>query len=71
MEEEPLTLNFIIQYIRENAVGLLMFLSVFLIIYCVDHINRFNTLLYSMPSTIPGIPLNNQIINKKSKKFKK
>lgn len=45
-----------LEYIKENAVGLLLFVLVFVIIYCVDHINRINSLIFSSPSAIPGVP---------------
>lgn len=50
MEDEPITFYSVINYVRENIIGLLMFIAVFIIIYCVDHINKFNTMLYSMPA---------------------
>lgn len=75
MEDEPLTFYSVIQYIRENIIGLLLLIFVIFIIYFVDYINHLNTLLYSMPSPIPGFtnstPLKNVITNNKHKKFKK
>lgn len=65
--------NNVINYIKENFIGLLMLICVFLIIYIVDHINYVNSKLFSTPSPIPipGIISNNvQNIIKKVKKTK-
>ena len=72
VNDEPFS---VIQYIKENFVGLLLLLLVFLIIYFVDHISRINALIFAMPSPIPGVsaPTNHVIttITKKTKKVKK
>ncbi len=70
--DEPFSL---LQYIKENFVGLLLLLLVFLIIYFVDHISRINALIFAMPSPMQGIQVaSNNIamaITKKIKKVKK
>ena len=53
--EQRLTLNSIIEYIRENFIGLLLLISVVLIIYVVDHINYLNSIVFTTPSPIMGI----------------
>ncbi len=70
MEDEQFTIFSAIEHIKQNIVGVMLFALVFFIIYCVDHINRFNALLYSTPSIVPGIT--NAVQNiKKHKKIKK
>ncbi len=70
MEDEQFTIFSAIEHIRQNIVGVMLFALVFFIIYCVDHINRFNALLYSTPNPIQGVT--NAVQNiKKHKKFKK
>jgi hypothetical protein len=59
----------IFQYIKDNFMGLCLFIFAFLIIYFVDYINRLNSLIYSIPAPIPG--LNNNIILSTKKKLKK
>lgn len=62
-------------YIKDNFIGICLFIFAFFIIYFVDYINRLNALIYSTPSPIPGFNnnINNNINNilstkKKSKK---
>lgn len=66
---------FVIQYIKENFIGLLLLLLVVFIIYFVDHISRINSLMFAMPSPIPGVSSTTSNITmtkpKKIKKFKK
>ena len=65
-------INYLIEYIRENFIGLLLLIIVFLIIYVVDYITHINTLSIAMANAVPGMP---QIANfpkmRKGKKFKK
>lgn len=73
MNEENLDFNTIVEYIKENFIGLCLFLLAFYIIYFVDYINYLNASLYSSTPMvgIPGsLPINNltKIIKKKSKK---
>ena len=49
----------IIEYIKENYIGLSLFIFAFFIIYFVDYINGLNALMYSTPSPIPGLSNNN------------
>lgn len=70
---ETITFNDVVNYVTDNFIGLLMLLSVFFIIYFVDYICRINSILFVMPSPIPGMPQNitppiNVKKNKKSKK---
>ena len=60
----------ILEYVRENFVGLILLLFAFFIIYFVDYINRLNTIIYSLAPTIPNLqPITTQKMSKK--KFKK
>lgn len=62
----------IFHYIKENFLGLLLFSSVFFIIYFVDYINRLNMLINPVPSPIPGLTTVISSTQKISKrKFKK
>lgn len=60
---EHFALYYIIQYISENFIGLLLLILAFFIIYIVDHINRLNSILFAPQLPIP--------IKVKSKKIKK
>jgi hypothetical protein len=42
-----------INYVIENYIQFLMLLSVFVIIYVIDHISNINSMIFSMPSPIP------------------
>jgi hypothetical protein len=70
--EEPFD---IFQYVKENYVGLTLFVFAFFIIYFVDYINGLNSLIYSTQAPILGLNnnannnTNNNFSNKK--KFKK
>lgn len=70
MEDEQFTIFSAIEHIKQNIIGVMLFGFVFFIIYCVDHINRFNALLYSTPNPVQGVT--NAVQNiKKHKKIKK
>ena len=59
--------NVIINYIKDNYIQILLLISVFVIIYIVDHISNINAILYSLPSAIPiQVKLTKKL--KKSKK---
>jgi len=62
----------ILEYVKENFIGLILLLVAFFIIYFVDHINQLNMLIDSTPSQISGL---NSIISSPQKitkrKFKK
>jgi predicted ABC-type exoprotein transport system permease subunit len=45
----------ILQYVKNNSFGLFLLILAFLIIYFVDYINRLNTIIYSNPTSIPGL----------------
>lgn len=66
--EEPFNLYSIIEYVKENYIGLLMLIFAFLIIYIVDNINQYNNMLFSLPT--PGSISVPKILqkNKKNKK---
>lgn len=49
-----------IDFIKNNYIQILMFLSVFVIIYVVDYISNINAVLFGLPSAVPGLPANNQ-----------
>ena len=49
-------MNSIITYIKDHLIQILMLISVFIIIYVVDHISNINSAIFSMPSAIPGLP---------------
>jgi uncharacterized membrane protein AbrB (regulator of aidB expression) len=49
-------MNSIFTYMKDHFIQILMLLSVFVIIYVVDHISNINTAIFSMPSAIPGMP---------------
>jgi hypothetical protein len=75
--DEPLTISLIFNHISENIIGFLLLILVIVIIYIVDNINRYNSLIYAMPSPIPipGVtsnivaPINKMV--KLKKKLKK
>ena len=75
IKDESITFTSVVDYIKENFIGLVLFFSVFVIIYVVDHINSINSLLFASPSPIPGVmPMINSVIPKiisKGKKHKK
>lgn len=73
VSEEPFS---VIQYVKENVIGLLLLILTFCIIYFVDHISRINAMIFAMPSPIPGLPApapTNILMPKpkKTKNFKK
>jgi hypothetical protein len=49
-------INTIIDFIKNNYIQILMFLSVFVIIYIVDYISNINAVLFGLPSAVPGLP---------------
>ena len=65
---EQFNFYYIIEYISENFIGLLLLIFAFFIIYFVDYINHLNTIIFS-----PQIPVHVPLIKfkTKSKKFKK
>ena len=64
----------VIKYIKVHYVQFSLLLLVFVIIYVVDHISNINSMIFAMPSAIPGLSaqVNKNILPiKKSKKLKK
>lgn len=62
----------LIDYVRENYIGLLLLVFAFFIIYLVDYISRINALIFVMPPPIPGvsrIPNQLPIVKKRMKKL--
>ena len=57
----------IFEYIKENYIQFLLFISVFFIIYLVDYISNINAQIFVMPSPIPGVPQPSIGINTKRK----
>lgn len=57
----------IFEYIKENYIQFLLFISVFFIIYLVDYISNINAQFFVMPSPIPGVPQPSIGINTKRK----
>ena len=53
-------INTIIDFIKNNYIQILMFLSVFVIIYVVDYISNINAVLFGIPSAVPGQNTTNQ-----------
>lgn len=43
----------ILEYVKENFLGLLLLLVAFFIVYFVDYINQLNLIIYSTP--VPGL----------------
>jgi hypothetical protein len=68
--EESFKLYYIVEYIKQNFIGLIMFVFVFFIIYAVDNINNYNTMLLQLPKQ-NSIPISFSKIIPKGKKNKK
>ena len=54
-EEPSLKFDYIVEYIRDNFIGLLLLISVGFIIYISEYINSLNALVFTTPSPIPGV----------------
>jgi hypothetical protein len=65
---EQFNFYYIIEYISENFIGLILLIFAFFIIYFVDYINHLNTIIFSPQIPVP-VPLIQ--FKTKSKKFKK
>lgn len=48
-------INTIVDFIKNNYIQIIMFLSVFIIIYVVDYISNINSVLFGLPSAVPGL----------------
>ena len=60
----------IMTYIKDNIIQIILFLSVFVIIYVVEHITQFNAIIYS---SHPPMLVQNKVVKtiKNVKKVKK
>ena len=63
-------MNSIINYIKENYVKIFLLLLVPIIVYVVDHINNYNTIIMT-PLVVPNIPNVQGYSEKKNIKNKK
>jgi hypothetical protein len=64
----------IFQYIIEHYIQFLLLLLVPVIIYIVDHISNINSMIFGLPSAIPGLSTQQQhqhIKNQRKKSSKK
>jgi hypothetical protein len=59
----------IVNFTKENFIQILMLLAVFAIVYVVDYISNINSMVFSMPSAIPGLH-QRQLLSIPSKKRK-
>jgi hypothetical protein len=48
-------------YTKDNFIKFLLLLSVPVIIYIVDHISNINSIIFSFPSPVIGLPVQNKI----------
>lgn len=46
----------IILYIKDHIISFLLLLLVIVIIYIVDHISNINSIIFSFPSPVVGLP---------------
>jgi|LakMenEpi03Aug12_release.lakeMendotaPanAssembly.Ray.scaffolds.fasta_scaffold863158_3 hypothetical protein len=70
MEDEDFSLYHLIDYIKDNIIGLLLLILSIFIVYIIDYITQINSLTFTM-SPISNIQPQNKIFLKKNKKFKK
>jgi len=78
INDEPFSLYSLFQYVKENLVGLSLLLLSVIIVIIVDYISRYNSMIFAIPSPIPGAtpPQPPQVIKhpikvNKGRKFKK
>ena len=45
----------ILEYVKDNFIGLILLLIAFFIIYFVDYINKLNIMIYSTPLQVHGL----------------
>lgn len=45
----------ILEYVKDNFIGLILLLISFFIIYFVDYINKLNIMIYSTPLPVHGL----------------
>jgi hypothetical protein len=56
VNDEPLSIYSIFKHVSENIYGFLLIILAFIIIYFVDQISKYNSIIFAMPSPITGIP---------------
>jgi hypothetical protein len=61
MSEQYFDLNYIIEYISQNILGLFLLILAFFIIYFVDHINQLNSTLLVLSNTTSNIGIPNSL----------
>ena len=61
----------LINFMQENALQICLLILVFIIIYVVDYISHINSLIFAIPSSIPGLPATPVYIQKVKKGIKK
>jgi purine-cytosine permease-like protein len=61
---------YILKYISENIIGILLLILAIIIVYIVDSICFYNSKMFSIPSPIPGV-IPSQPLLQKNRKFKK
>lgn len=73
INDEPFSLETLLQYVNENIYGLLLLVFAFFIIYFVDYISHINAMIFAIPSPVPGMPALTNIhsIKHPKEKFKK
>lgn len=54
--ESSWSLNYILSQASKQIIQILMLISVFVIIYMVDRIVYFNSIIYGTTQVIPGLP---------------
>lgn len=65
-------INSVISHITSNKLGFLLLAFVFVIIYIIDYISRINSMIFSMPSPVPILGMQNTIpMQVPKRKFKK
>jgi hypothetical protein len=68
-------INSIIHYVKNNLFQFILLILVFVIIFVVDYISNINTIIFAIPSPIPGLTTTHippiQHIKENSNKIKK
>jgi hypothetical protein len=69
-DENTNTISFVLQFIKENSIQILLFILVFVIIYVIDCVSNINATLFTMPSpvVIPGAQQQMKLHKKKGRK---
>jgi len=50
------SLNYVLTHVSKQIIQILMLIAVFVIIYMVDRIVYFNSMIYGTTQVIPGLP---------------